>query len=92
VQNVAGAAVPGGSGAHAPVPETLQAWQAGQLGEPQQTPSTHAPLMHWLPPAQATPLALSAQLFAAPAPWQVKGATQSPSPAQVVLHAVAPHT
>ena len=68
VQNDAGAGVPGATGAHAPVPETLHAWQAGQLGLPQQTPSTQLPLMHWLPDAQARPLALSAQL---PAPWQV---------------------
>jgi hypothetical protein len=68
VQNVVGAAVPGGSGAHAPVPDTLHAWQAGQLALPQHTPSTQLPLMHWLPVAQARPLALSAQLRVAPAP------------------------
>jgi hypothetical protein len=68
VQNVEGAGVPGGSGAQAPVPDTLHAWQAGQLELPQQTPSTQLPLMHWVPPAHVRPLALSAQL---PAPWQV---------------------
>ena len=68
VQNVEGAGVPAATGAHAPVPVTLHAWQAGQLGLPQQTPSTQLPLMHWLPDAQARPLAFSAQF---PAPWQV---------------------
>ena len=63
-----------------------------QLEEPQQTPSTQLPLMHWLPPAQPRPFALSAQLRVAPAPWQVKGATQSASVAQVVLQAFAPQT
>jgi hypothetical protein len=92
LQNVAGADVPAATGAHAPVPETLHAWQAGQLGLPQQTPSTQLPLMHWVPAAQARPLALSAQLRVAPAPWQVKGATQSASVAQVVLQAFAPQT
>jgi hypothetical protein len=92
VQNVAGAGVPAARGAHAPVPETLQAWHAGQLGLPQQTPSTQLPLMHWLPIAHARPLALSAQLRVAPAPWQVKGGTQSASVAHVVLHADEPQT
>jgi hypothetical protein len=92
VQNVAGAAVPAATGAHAPVPETLHAWQAGQVGLPQHTPSTQLPLMHWVPAPQATPLALSAQLRVAPAPWQVNGATQSASVAHVVLHAEVPQT
>jgi hypothetical protein len=71
VQKVVGAAVPAASGAHAPVPETLHAWQAGQLELPQQTPSTQLPLMHSLPVvpvAHARPLALSAQLRVAPVP------------------------
>jgi hypothetical protein len=92
VQKLEGAAVPAATGAHAPVPETLHAWQAGQLGLPQQTPSTQLPLMHWVPEAHASPLALSAQLRVAPPPWHVKGATQSASVAQVVLHAFAPQT
>src|SRR4051794_22091278 len=71
VQNVAGAGVPAASGAQAPVPETLQAWHAGQLEEPQQTPSTQLPLMHWAPIAQTRPLAFSAQLRVAPVPWHV---------------------
>lgn len=92
VQNVAGAAVPAATGAQVPIPFTLQAWQAAQLAEPQQTPSTHAPLMHWVPVVQARPLALSAQFLTAPVPWQVKGARQSVSIAQVVLQALVPHT
>jgi hypothetical protein len=68
VQNVTGAAVPATTGAHAPVPETLQAWQAGQLALPQQTPSTQLPLMHWPPDAHASPFALSAQLRVLPEP------------------------
>jgi hypothetical protein len=92
LQNAAGAAVPAGSAAQAPVPDTLQAWQAGQLGVPQQTPSTQLPLMHWVPAVHASPLALSAQLREAPAPWHVKGATQSASIAQVTLQAFEPQT
>jgi hypothetical protein len=41
------------------LPETLQAWQVGQLALPQQTPSTQFPLPHsWLE-KQATPVALT---------------------------------
>ena len=41
------------------LPETLQAWQVGQLAAPQQTPSTQLPLLHsWLE-RQATPLLLT---------------------------------
>jgi hypothetical protein len=41
------------------LPETLQAWQVGQLATPQQTPSTQLPLLHsWLE-RQATPLLLT---------------------------------
>jgi hypothetical protein len=93
VQKLAGAAVPAATGAQAPaLPPTLQAWHAGQLADPQHTPSTQLPLMHWLADVQASPLALSAQLRVAPEPWQVNGATQSPSAAHAVLHAPAPHT
>jgi hypothetical protein len=75
-----------------PMPFTLQAWQAGQLALPQQTPSTQLPLMHWLAAVQATPFAFRLQLLAVPEPWQVNGATQSLSAAQVDLHAPLPHT
>jgi hypothetical protein len=68
---------------------TLQAWQVGQAELPQQTPFVQKPLMHWLAWAQAAPFGLSAQL---PAPWQVVGATQSPSAAQVVLQTPPPQT
>ena len=84
----AGAATPAGIGAHEPLPLTLQAWQSGQAVLPQQTPSVQKPLMHWAALAQARPLGLSAQLLA----WQVKGATQSASAAQVVLQAALPQT
>ena len=67
VQNVVGAVVPAARGAHAPVP-AAQAVQGRQLAEPQQTPSTQLPLMHWVNVAHARPLALSAQLLVAPAP------------------------
>jgi hypothetical protein len=69
VQNDAGAFVPAATGAHAPMlPPTLQAWQAGHVADPQQTPSTQLPLMHWLPAMQVMPLALSAQLRVLPEP------------------------
>ena len=91
-QNAAGAGVPAATGVHVPTAERLQAWQAGQLAEPQQTPSTQLPLMHWPPVVQARPFVLRAQLLVPAAPWQVKGGTQSPSPAHVVLHAPTPQT
>jgi hypothetical protein len=51
------------------LPDTLQAWQVGQLALPQQTPSTQLPLPHsWLE-KQATPLALTARQLP-PAPVQ----------------------
>jgi hypothetical protein len=92
LQNEAGAAVPAATGAQTPVPERLHAWQGRQLELPQQTPSTQLPLMHWLRLVQARPFFLSAQLMAPAAPWHVNGGTQSPSPAQVVLHAATPQT
>ena len=70
----------------------LQALQAAQLALPQQTPSTQLPLMHWLPPVQVSPLALSAQFLVVPLPWQVFGETQSVSAVQLLLHAPVPHT
>jgi hypothetical protein len=91
VQNEVGAGVPAGSGVHAPVP-AAHAAHDGQLAEPQHTPSTQLPLMHWVPVVHARPLALSAQLLVAPAPWQVKGGMQSPSIAHTVLQAPAPQT
>ena len=41
----------------------LQAWQGAQLTEPQHTPSTQLPLMHWPPVVQVRPFFLSAQLI-----------------------------
>jgi hypothetical protein len=53
---------PAGMFAHVPaLPVTLQAWQVGQLGLPQQTPSTQLPLVHSLPPPQVAPAALRAR-------------------------------
>ena len=51
------------------LPETLQAWQVGQLALPQQTPSTQLPLPHSCPAPHATPAALSARQLP-PAPVQ----------------------
>lgn len=73
-----------------PAPFTLHAWQAGQLGVPQQTPSVQLPLMHWLAAPQAEPFGLRLQLLVAPPPWQVKGARQSPSAVHEVLQAPLP--
>jgi hypothetical protein len=92
LQNDAGAGVPAATGAQTPVPDRLHAWQGRQLAVPQQTPSTQLPLMHWPNVVQARPFFLSAQLIAPAVPWHVKGGTQSPSPAQVVLHAATPQT
>jgi len=91
-QNVAGAAVPAATGAHVPVPDRLHALQGPHEAEPQHTPSTQLPLMHWAPAVHTRPFFLSAQLCAPAVPWHVKGATQSPSPVHVVLHAVEPQT
>jgi hypothetical protein len=62
-QKAAGAAVPAGASVQVPVPERLQTWQAGHEAEPQQTPSTHMPEVHWLAVAavQAVPLAFLAR-------------------------------
>jgi hypothetical protein len=52
-----GSTAPAIMGEHAPgLPVTLQAWQLGQLAEPQQTSSTQLPLEHWPPDVQAAPL------------------------------------
>jgi hypothetical protein len=90
-QKADGAAVPAATGAHVPLPLMLQAWQAGQSDEPQHTPSTQLPLMHWLPAVHARPFFFSAQLLVV-VPWQVKGATQSASPVHTTLQAPAPQT
>jgi hypothetical protein len=84
----AGAVTPMGIEAHEPLPFTLQAWQSGQVALPQQTPSVQKPLMHCAAVEHATPFGFKAQLPA----WQVKGATQSASAAQVVLQAALPQT
>jgi hypothetical protein len=73
-------------------PLMLQAWQAAQLALPQQTPSTQLPLMHWPAAVQASPLAFNAQLMLVPLPWQVFGARQSVSAAQLLLQAPVPLT
>jgi hypothetical protein len=70
-QNEDGAVVPAATGVHAPVPERLHAWQGAQLAEPQHTPSTQLPLMHWPPVVQVRPFFLSAQLLAPAVPWHV---------------------
>jgi hypothetical protein len=43
------------------LPETLQAWQVGQLAPPQQTPSTQLPLPHSPPPPHSWPCRLRPQ-------------------------------
>ena len=89
----AGAGEPEGRLVQVPaLPATLQAWQVPQLGLPQQTLLTQAPLMHWLPAVQVRPFALRAQLRFGAVPWQVNGAMQSPSTLQVVLQAFVPQT
>jgi hypothetical protein len=70
-QNAAGAGVPAATGVQVPLPARLHAWQGAQLAEPQQTPSTQLPLMHWPPVAQVRPFFLSAQLFVPAVPWHV---------------------
>jgi len=59
-QRLCGSLMFTGTLAHTPaLPETLQAWQVGQLEVPQQTPSTQNPVPHsWLE-RQATPLLLT---------------------------------
>jgi hypothetical protein len=53
--------VPAGTLAHVPtLPETLQAWHVPPHAALQHTPSTHSPLVHSRPAAQAVPLAFFA--------------------------------
>jgi len=63
VQTPLGSAEPAASGEQVPaLPATLQAWQEGQLDDPQHTPSMQLPLMHWSPDVQTGPFGLRAQL------------------------------
>jgi len=56
VQRAWGSAAPAPTLAHMPaLPPTLQAWQVGQLGLEQQTPSTQLPVPHSLPAMQLAP-------------------------------------
>ncbi len=77
---------------------TCPAWRRCRSGrcrswccppQPQQTPLTQLPLMHWLAAVHAVPLALSAQLRLGAVPWQVNGAKQWESIEQLVRQAVA---
>jgi hypothetical protein len=53
-----GSTAPAIMGEHVPgIPGTLQALHDGQLGEPQQTPSTQFVEVHWSPLVQACPVA-----------------------------------
>jgi hypothetical protein len=92
----AGAAVPAAIAVHVPVPLTLHTLQVPQLVLPaaswQQTPSTQAPLMHWLPAVQAVPGGFSAQLRLGAVPWQVFGDRQCESIAQFVRQVSPPQT
>jgi hypothetical protein len=67
-----------------------QAWQAGQLALPQQTPSTQLPLWHWLPAAQVTPEPSLAVHAPTGRSAQKLPAEQSPSAAHVARQAVVP--
>ena len=72
---------------HVPGVVPLQVWQVPQLVLPparQQTPLTQLPLMHWLAAVHAMPGGLSAQLRLGAVPWQVNGAKQWESIAQLV--------
>jgi hypothetical protein len=51
-----GAAVPAARFVHVPGVVPLQVWQVPQLGVPQQTLFTQAPLVHWLPAVHEPPL------------------------------------
>src|SRR5579863_6484961 len=80
-----GSIAPPATGVQEPaLPETLQAWQVGQLGLPQQTPSTQLPLAHSLPAAQIWPGRLRPQV---PALQTLPGA-QSVLLAQTATQAV----
>ena len=75
--------------------EPLQVWQVPQevlpAGRPQQTVLTQLPLIHSVPPPQAVPLGLSAQLRLGGVPWQVNGDRHCESIEQVVRQVVPPH-
>jgi hypothetical protein len=70
-------------------PETLHAWHCPVQSLSQQTPSPRWPETHWLGTVAAVPFA-SFGLHVVE--LQKSPATQSLSFAQVVLHAVEPHT
>lgn len=61
----------------------LHVWHAGQLGDAQQTPSTHALLAHSAEPKQPCPLGLGPHVLLA---LQTLGAQQSAGPAHVTTH------
>jgi hypothetical protein len=85
-----GAGVPAASGVQVPGVVPLQVWQVPQAGLPQQTLLTQLPLMHWLPAVHAEPLGLSAQFRFGGDPWQVYGARQCESIAQVLRQTSPP--
>jgi hypothetical protein len=80
--------VPAGTGRQAPCcPATAHDAQRPQPADAQQKPSVQLPLKHSVADTQAAPFAFRlVQTF----DMQVKPEAQSPSPAQVVWHAVAP--
>jgi hypothetical protein len=82
-----GAAVPAASAVQVPGVVPLHVWQVPQAVLPQQTPLTQLPLMHWFPAVHARPAALRAQLRLGAVPWQVNGATQCESIAQLLRQA-----
>lgn len=67
-------------------PGTAQLWQVGHVEEPQQTPSVHALLRHWLLLLQDSPLDLRAPQLPA---VQMLPLLQSPSLPQLVRQPVA---
>jgi hypothetical protein len=66
----------------------LQVWQAAQLGDAQQTPSTQALLAHSTEAKQTCPLGLGPQVLVGP---QMLGAQQSDVLAHVATHAAPLH-
>jgi hypothetical protein len=86
-----GAVVPAASGVHGPGEVALQGWQVPHPQLPQQTLFTQLPLMHSLPAPHAVPFGFSAQLRFGGVPWQVYGARQCESIAQLVRQVVPPH-
>ena len=90
VQNVAGTGVvPAATGAQAPV-TGAQTVHDGQDDWPQQTPSRQLLFMHWSLAVHAAPTASLPVHEPTGSPAQKFPFEQSPSPAQVVRHAVAP--